>query len=801
MNFKEEDVEILRGMLEEAPELLKGLEEKIVALEQSQDKDIVNEIFRAFHSLKGLSGFANVKTVVDVAHAIESILKKIRDGNMPIKSELIDLLLDGTDLCKIVFDRIASALKEHNGGEIEIKIEDLGETELIERANNYFEQTPEKPKTIKKERKGVLPENFESEAFSDFADELRENLSNVEDDLLEFEKNPDPSLLNAIMRGMHSIKGGARLLLSISNEALFTPIVKYIEKISHILEDHLQDTIQRKVEIDLDYVFRGVDLIKKLANNFEAKTQPDEQDQLEIENFISKNLPKQDQSVEYEISEDFATKEAFLNIATQLIEYAEFLMQNHQVDISELNRIAEPLKAGLLMIGCPEKIELVDKIIQAGESEDFEELKSLSEEFLDWLKQQDETSKSVSQITTKKAEIEKTTSQTVRVNKIKLDVLVNLVGELITAKNTLRYLISEVISNSSKVHTELKNLSLRFERLSYDFQSSVMALRMTPIEELFKRYNRTVRDIAKSLKKNVILKTEGEDVEIDRSVIELLSDPLTHLVRNAIDHGIEPPEERKKLGKPEQGTITLRAYYSGNSVLVEIEDDGRGIDMDKVKLKALDKGLITQEQAMSMTNDELLQLIFLPGFSTAQKVSDISGRGVGMDVVKTNVEKIGGKVFVKTQPGKGTTVTMSIPLSLMAIKGLLVKIGNERYIIPTDVVRETLKVPRKEIYSYKDLLFTKIRGEVVPVKFLQKEILRDQIDISQKSFDFDLVPLLVVTDGNKTLALIVDSFIEEGDYLVKNIPEIVNLTQFVTGATVMGDGSIVLILDSTKLAN
>lgn len=799
MRFKSEDIEIVKGMLEEAAELLKGLEEKIVNLERVQSKDLVNDIFRVFHSLKGLAGFANVKVIVDVTHAIESALKKVRDENVPIGAELIDLLLDGTDLCRFVLNKIAEAVSNYSGGELEVDIEGLGEEEIIRSANSIFDRKVEV--TTPQQQKQFLPSGFETEAFSDFIDELEENLHIAEDNLLEFEKNGDPNLFNTIMRSMHSIKGGARLLMSIVGDTKDVSTIKYIERISHLLEDVFQGAIRKGTQIDLHFVFHGVDLIKNLASCVKAGMKLDQQKIEQIESFLSGvGFTSQEELAKEEETEDFATREAFLNIASQLIEYAQFIIQDPKVDKSELSRIAEPLKAGLMMIGQPEKISLVDQIVRAGELGELEELKRLCSEFLSWLSEERGIQRSTVQECSKSSTVEKTVSQTVRVNKAKLDNLVNLVGELITAKNTLKYLLAEVISTSPKLRSELKALSMRFERLSYDFQASVMALRMTPVEELFRRYNRTVRDLAKALNKNVVLKTEGEDVEIDRSVIEQLSDPMTHLVRNAIDHGIEPVEERRKLGKPDYGTVTLRAYYKGNSVCVEVEDDGRGIDVNKIKLKALDKGLITEEQAMNMNDDEALQLIFLPGFSTAEKVSDLSGRGVGMDVVKTNVESIGGKVSVKTQLGKGTVITMSIPLSLMAVKGLLIKVGDERYIVPTDTIRETLKVPRKNIYSYRGLLFTKIRGEIVPVMFLEKEISGKLMDLSHKQFDFDMVPLLLVKDGEKTFAFVVDSFIEEGDYLVKNVPDAVRTSSFVTGATVMGDGSIVLIINPVVLA-
>ncbi len=794
MKFKPEEIDILRGMLEESTELLKDLEQKILLLEQNQSKEAVNDVFRVFHSIKGLAGFANVSIIVEVSHALESVLKKIRDEGAPIKPKLIDLLLDGGDLCKFVLQKISTSLESYSGGDLEVQLEDLGEKELIEQAKAYFEREQE-PRTDEKKIE-VLPDGFEREAFSDFLDELDENITEIENNLVEFEKHEDPTLLNAIMRGAHSIKGGARLLLSITGGSKDSDSVKYIEKISHKIEDALQKALQKSTEVDLHMIFRGLDLIKMLDDCLKKGATPDEK---ELQSFLSDTSFVGENEVKTEEVAPLASHEAFFNVASQLIEFVEFLISDSSADRSELARIAEPLKAGLEIIGHPEKIEMIDRIVKAGESGNIEELRKLSEEFLSWLNGKEESIKSVPQTVSAQQTTERQVSQTVRVKKTKLDTLVNLVGELITLKNTVKYLTNEIISRLPQMQSELKSVALKLERLSYDFQSCTMSLRMTPIGELFQRYNRTVRDLAKSLGKKVVLITEGEEVELDRSILELLSDPLTHLVRNAIDHGIEEPDQRKKIGKPEQGTLTLRAYYRGNFVFVEVQDDGRGIDAEKVRIKAIERELAPQEQILQMSEEEVIQFIFYPGFSTAEKVSNLSGRGVGMDVVKTNVESIGGKVLVKSEPGKGTTVTMMIPLSLMAVKGLLVRIGTDRYVIPTELVKEALKVPAKSLYKYKDMLFTQIRGEIVPVFFTEQLLTQSDLKISEKRFNFDLIPLIVVQDQEAPFAIIVDSFIEEGDYLVKSVPEMVRSNGLVSGATVMGDGSIVLILDLSKL--
>jgi len=798
MKFKEDDVEILKGVLEESSELLKGLEDKLIMLEQTKTKESVNDVFRVFHSLKGLAGFANLSLIVDVTHAVESILKRIRDEGAVIKPELIDLLLDAADFCKIVFDKIAATLSTYSGGELELMLEDLGEKEIVDRANSYFEEKQKEPQQPQSDQPSIVTEEFSREAFSDFLDELEENLHGAEITMVELEKSQDVGLLRDLMRYMHSIKGGARLLLSICGDSTLTEPVKSIERISHALEDQIQRTIKENAQMDLQSVFEGIDVLKKLASALRTGSIVEDK---EIEAlFAPKEISATNvEQGEEESVEDLATKEAFFNIASQLVQYAEFLIETRAGDRTELRRIAEPLKAGLLMIGHPEKIELVDKMIEAGESDDFQRLKALADEFLSWLSGKKVAADQVSQPITSQTTPEKVVAQTVRVNKSKLDLMVNLVGELITLKNSLKYFLAAITSRLPELQSDLKALSMRFERLSYDFQTAVLSLRMTPVGELFQRYKRTVRDLAKSLNKRVSLVTEGEDVELDRSVLELLSDPLTHLVRNAVDHGIEPPEERKRLGKNEEGKVVLRAFYKGNFAFVEVEDDGRGIDVSRVRMKAIDRGIVDQEEALRMSDEQVLQLIFLPGFSTAERVTDLSGRGVGMDVVKTNIESIGGKVAIRTELGKGSTVSMMIPLSLMAIKGLLVKIGEEKYIIPTDTVKEILKVPLNRLYSYRGSFFANIRGDAIPVVFAEELLTQDHVELSQKQFLFDLVPILVVQGANSTFGVIVDAFLEESDYLVKSVPEQARASNLISGATVMGDGSVVLILNPEGL--
>ncbi|MGC8778942.1 MAG: chemotaxis protein CheA, partial [Candidatus Caldatribacteriaceae bacterium] len=362
-----------------------------------------------------------------------------------------------------------------------------------------------------------------------------------------------------------------------------------------------------------------------------------------------------------------------------------------------------------------------------------------------------------------------------------------------------RAFVKKIEQEFFEILPEAKNIASNLERLAVDFQSIVLSLRMVPVGELFSRYRRTVRDLAKSLGKVVSLSVEGGETELDRTVIERLGDPLTHLVRNAVDHGIELPEERERSGKPREGKIILRSYYRGAYAFVEVEDDGRGVDVEAVRVKAAERGLVSPEQALRMSDREILSFLFLPGFSTARAISNVSGRGVGMDVVKTNVESMGGQVDIETNPGRGTTVRLRIPLSLLVVRGLMMLIAGERYIVPLDFIRETVKVSKDQVREYFSGRFVEVRGEILPLMVAEELLFARRVDLKIRAFDFDLVPLVVVMGEAGSWAVVVDAFLEEGEYLVKAVPEYMRGRGLVSGVTIMGDGSIVVILNPQEL--
>lgn len=347
---------------------------------------------------------------------------------------------------------------------------------------------------------------------------------------------------------------------------------------------------------------------------------------------------------------------------------------------------------------------------------------------------------------------------------------------------------------SAMVHS-LDEVTSALGKISSDIQSAVMQARMIPVEGAFARFKRIIRDLAKERQKEVDLVIEGEETELDKKIVDGLGDPLTHLIRNAIDHGIEDTDTRRKLGKPEIGTISLRASHKGSHIWIEVSDDGRGIDPGELLETALKKKFIDKQQAEKMTEREKINLIFLPGFSTAEKVSDLSGRGVGMDVVKNMVASVNGVIDIATTAGKGTTIVLKIPLTLAIIQALLVRVGESTYAFPLESVDEIVRVPQEEIHSLDGVDTVKLRGHALNLIELEKTIkVKGQPRRGQLS-----TTMVVITDGEARVGVVIDSLIGEEEIVVKSLSEHFNRVRGVTGASILGDGTIALILDSTAI--
>lgn len=382
--------------------------------------------------------------------------------------------------------------------------------------------------------------------------------------------------------------------------------------------------------------------------------------------------------------------------------------------------------------------------------------------------------------------------RTVRVDIEKLDVLMNLVSELIIAKNGLVSISSNTQNtrNDNSFNEQIEYL----ESVTTNLHESVMKVRMVPIESVVNRFPRMIRDLSKKLDKKMELHMTGEDTELDRTVIDEIGDPLQHLLRNSADHGLESNEDRIALGKSEVGNIWLNAYQDGNNVNIEVRDDGAGINIEKVRNKALEKGMITPEQAEVMTDKEIIDLLFQPSFSTADKITDVSGRGVGLDVVKTKIEGLGGNIECRSVMGEGSSFIIHLPLTLAIIQALMVELGNEKYAIPLGSIQTIEDVPLSDIKYVQTKEVINLRGTVIPL------IRLDQIlDVESAAQDLESLTVVIVKKGDKQAGLVVDNLIGQQEVVIKSIGSYINCSKIISGATILGDGEIALILEVNTL--
>lgn len=380
-------------------------------------------------------------------------------------------------------------------------------------------------------------------------------------------------------------------------------------------------------------------------------------------------------------------------------------------------------------------------------------------------------------------------SKTIRVNIDRLDVLMNLFEELVIDRGRLQSIAGELHN------PELNETVERMTRVSGDLQNIILNMRMVPVETVFNRFPKMVRQVARELDKKVDLEIIGAETELDRTVIDEIGDPLVHLIRNALDHGIETPEERLAKGKPETGTITLRAYHSGNHVFIELEDDGAGVNRKKVLGKAIERGLVSEEAAETLTDKQVAELILASGFSTADQVTDVSGRGVGLDVVKNTIEGLGGYISIDSIEGKGSLFQVQLPLTLSIISVMLVELDKEIYAIPLSSIIETAIIDSSEVLNAHNQKVIDFRGNIVPLVYL-KEIF-EMTEGEEETSDFQSI--VIVRKGEKLAGLVVDSFIGQQEIVLKSLGNYLQNVFAISGATILGNGQVALIVECNSL--
>lgn len=666
--------------------------------------------------------------------------------------------------------------------------------------------------------------NMETSQYLDmFIDESKEHLDTLYQQLLELEKSPhETALIEEIFRAAHTLKGMAA-----------TMEFKDLAQVTHVLENVFEGIRENRLQVHavmMDVLLDSVDYLNAMVEDIAAGGDG----KCEVTPIVSA-LSRIEQGEESQkeppletIGMDRAEQQAGLSLDEfQLAILSESEEQGYQSFTIDIQLIEECLlkAARVFMI-----FEILDNSgevvhtnpsIQALEEEQFEnsfqvilvtteEPKIIHHKLL---KVSEVDTANVSPLAHQKQPVLKknpaplpsekaaksaesasssrkvTASKTIRVNIDRLDELMNLFEELVIDRGQL-----EQISQQLR-HNELQETVERMSRVSSDLQHIILTMRMVPIDTVFNRFPRMIRQLSRSLQKEVEVQIIGADTELDRTVIDEIGDPLVHLIRNSMDHGMETPEVRRKAHKPEKGTLILAAYHSGNHVFLEISDDGAGIQVDKVKKKAIEKGIVSEKTASEMSDQSAFNLIMSSGFSTNEAISDVSGRGVGLDVVKNTIESLGGSITIESEANKGSTFTVQLPLTLSIISVLLVELAHEKYAIPLSSIIETAILEKMYIHHVHKNKVINHRGQIIPLLDL-----RDVFSVSKKEQRADAYfSIVIVRKGNKLTGFIVDSFIGQQEVVLKSLGNYLTDVFAISGATILGDGEVALIVDSNAL--
>ncbi|GAA6777255.1 chemotaxis histidine kinase/response regulator CheAY2 [Helicobacter pylori] len=642
------------------------------------------------------------------------------------------------------------------------------------------------------------------EIMEDFLIEAFEMNEQLDQDLVELEHNPeDLDLLNRIFRVAHTIKGSSSFLN-----------LNILTRLTHNMEDVLNRARKGEIKITpdiMDVVLRSIDLMKTLlvtirdtgsdANN--GKENEIEEAVKQLQAITSQNLegakegtkeaPKKESQEEAKKENIKENQENKAKAPT-----AENASDNplaNEPDLDYTNMSAEEVEAEIERL--LNKRQEADKERRAQKKQEAKPKQEVAPK-TETPKTETPKAPKTETKTKAKADTEENKApsigveQTVRVDVRRLDHLMNLIGELVLGKNRLIRIYGDVEEryDGEKFLEELNQVVSSISAVTTDLQLAVMKTRMQPVGKVFNKFPRMVRDLSRELGKSIELIIEGEETELDKSIVEEIGDPLIHIIRNSCDHGIEPLEERRRLNKPETGKVQLSAYNEGNHIVIKISDDGKGLDPVMLKEKAIEKGVISERDAEGMSDREAFNLIFKPGFSTAKVVSNVSGRGVGMDVVKTNIEKLNGIIEIDSEVGVGTTQKLKIPLTLAIIQALLVGVQEEYYAIPLSSVLETVRISQDEIYTVDGKSVLRLRDEVLSLVRLSDIFKVDAILESNSD-----VYVVIIGLADQKIGVIVDYLIGQEEVVIKSLGYYLKNTRGIAGATVRGDGKITLIVD------
>ncbi|GAA9625723.1 chemotaxis histidine kinase/response regulator CheAY2 [Helicobacter pylori] len=637
------------------------------------------------------------------------------------------------------------------------------------------------------------------EIMEDFLIEAFEMNEQLDQDLVELEHNPeDLDLLNRIFRVAHTIKGSSSFLN-----------LNILTHLTHNMEDVLNRARKGEIKITpdiMDVVLRSIDLMKTLlvtirdtgSDTNNGKENEIEEAVKQLQAITSQNLEgTKETSGTKETPQKENKEEAKEEIKANKTPTAENPASDNPLadepDLDYANMSAEEVEAEIERL--LNKRQEADKERRAQKKQEAKQEVTPTKET-----PKTETPKAPKTETKAKAKADTEENkapsigveQTVRVDVRRLDHLMNLIGELVLGKNRLIRIYSDVEEryDGEKFLEELNQVVSSISAVTTDLQLAVMKTRMQPVGKVFNKFPRMVRDLSRELGKSIELIIGGEETELDKSIVEEIGDPLIHIIRNSCDHGIEPLEERRRLNKPETGKVQLSAYNEGNHIVIKISDDGKGLDPVMLKEKAIEKGVISERDAEGMSDREAFNLIFKPGFSTAKVVSNVSGRGVGMDVVKTNIEKLNGIIEIDSEVGVGTTQKLKIPLTLAIIQALLVGVQEEYYAIPLSSVLETVRISQDEIYTVDGKSVLRLRDEVLSLVRLSDIFKVDAILESNSD-----VYVVIIGLADQKIGVIVDYLIGQEEVVIKSLGYYLKNTRGIAGATVRGDGKITLIVD------
>ncbi len=738
------DDEILQDFLVEAGEILELLGEQLVELEQSpEDQDLLNAIFRGFHTVKGGAGFLAIDALVGVCHKAEDVFNVLRQGDRKVTPDLMDVVLQVLDIVNEMFDNIRSGVNpepaepelletlqtytqpdngesvqsESNNDEISEPEESGHQSQLIENAAEAVEQEfaamlggNEEPET---EQKQVTESSSESKVASD-----QQATSSEEITEQEFEE-----LLDAL----HG-PGGSPTTSGSEEPAIELPS----DEITEEEFDALLDELHGK---------GGAPTVKTTENSNEQPVQ---------------------HSSSGEITED-----EFDNLLDDLHGKGKFVGVPCGTNKEQQTPASEQTKK---------------PAIEAEKPTPKPKAESKPENVVPITKKKDKPKPEKPAKTTSAPQAE----STVRVDTQVLDEIMNMVGELVLVRNRFQTLRS--VADDEQISKAVSNLDV----VTADLQLSVMKTRMQPIKKVFGRFPRVVRDLARSLNKEIKLELVGEETDLDKNLVEALADPLVHLVRNAVDHGIESPDDREAAGKPREGTVVLTASQEGDHIQLTIEDNGKGMNPDVLRQKAIEKGIMDEESAARLDDKDCYNLIFAPGFSTKTEISDVSGRGVGMDVVKTRITQMNGTVEIDSINGKGSTIIIKVPLTLAIMPTLMVKLGGQAFALPLASVMEILDLDLTKSNVVDGQQVVMVRERALPLFYLGDWLVNDPGYCSKSSGTGHVV---VVNAGGKQIGFVVDQLIGQEEVVIKPLGAKLHGLDGLSGATITGDGQIALILD------